>query len=200
MKLQDYTFSANTRKDLSLVDVLNDIANIFNNGRYQMRVLSSIPTHVGEEGEFLLYVSGTVRRWYWYDITNNTWQFIQWNAAGLGQSTIVATVSLTAQASDIVTTTIYTPSALGLFRISVYQICSFAGSAGTLATTIGWTDGASAKTTKPAGDVTLTSTNNGATGMTFISSGASAITYASAITGGADSPRFDLYITLEALG
>lgn len=199
MKIQDYSFSPALRQDTNFLSVMDDLASVINNGRYQMRVVISVPTWVGEEGEHLLYISGTVRRFYFYDITNSTWQFIQWNSAGLGQSTIVATVQLTAQTANIGTTTIYTPATLGLFRVSVYQICSTAGAAGTLNTLISWTDGASAKSTSPAGDIALDSTNNGATGMTFISSGASAITHASTITGGAGSPKFDIYILLEAL-
>lgn len=199
MKLQDTTLSPQNRKDTNLLQVLDDISNILNNGRYQMRVVSSVPDWTGEEGEHLLYVSGTVRRWYWYDITNSTWQFINWNSSGFGQSTIVATVQLTAQAANIVTTTIYTPAAAGLFRVSVYQICSVAGSAGTLATTVGWTDAAGAKSTSPAANVTLDSTSNGATGMTFISTIAAAITFASTITGGTGSPKFNIYIVVEAM-
>lgn len=199
MKLQDYAFSRGVRKDASLVEVLNDINSILNNGRYQMRVVTSVPDWEGDEGEHLLYISGTVRRLYFYDISNASWHFIQWNGAGLGSSTILATVQLTAQAGNIGTTTIYTPSGSGLFRISVYQICSTAGAAGTLSTVIGWTDASSAKSTSPAADIALTSTNNGSTGMTFLASGASAITYASTITGGSGSPAYNLYIVLEAL-
>lgn len=198
MKLQDYTLSPANRKDINLLSVLDDIANIINNGRYQMRVVSAIPTYVGEEGEHLLYVSGTVRRLYWYDITNSTWQFINWNTSGFAQSTIVATAQLTGQTGNIVTTTLYTPSAAGLFRISVYQICTTTGT-GTLSSTIGWTDAAGAKTTSPAGTVDLSSTSNGATGMTFLSTTASAITYATAIAGKVGSPQYAIYLVLEAL-
>lgn len=199
MKLADYVLSKNVRQDTNLLSVLDDIKNILNEGRYQLRQVASVPTYAGEEGEHLLYVSGTVRRLYFYDITNATWQYIEWNSSGLAQSTVVATVQLTAQAASIGTTTIYTPSVAGLFRVNVYHICSTAGGAGTLDTIISWNDGVSGKSYAPANTVTLTSTNNGDTGMSFISSGASAITYASTITGGAGSPKFDLYIVVEKL-
>lgn len=84
MRLQDYDFSLNVRRDPSLVDVLNDLKQLINNGRYQMRQVSTVPTHAGDEGEHLLYVSGTVRRLYVYDITNATWHYMEWDASGLG--------------------------------------------------------------------------------------------------------------------
>lgn len=198
MKLQDYTFSPQTRKDINLLSLFDDLKDLINNGRYQMRVVSSVPTFVGEEGEHLLYVSGTVRRWYWYDITNGTWQFINWNTAGFGQSTIVANVQLTGQTGDIATTALYTPSAAGLFRISVYQICTTSGT-GTLSCTVSWTDASGAKSTSPAATVDLSSTSNGATGMTFISTTASVINFATAIAGKVGSPQYAIYIVLEAL-
>lgn len=199
MKVEEYSFSKESRKDTALVDFINAISKIINFGRYQMRVVSTVPTHTGEEGEFLLYVNGTVRRFYFYDITNSTWHFLQWGAAGFGQSTIVATVSLTAQDAAIGATTIYTPAAAGTFRVNVYQICHTAGAAGTLATTIGWTDPVTAKTIKPAADIVLDSTANGATGIAFIVTTASAITYTTTITGGSGSPKYNLYIVVEAL-
>ncbi len=197
--MQEYTFSKESRKDISLVDFINDINKIINFGRYQMRVVSSVPTHVGEEGEFLLYVSGTVRRLYFYDITNSTWHFLQWGTAGFSQATIGASVSLTGQTAAIGATTIYTPAAAGTFRVNVYHICKVAGTAGTLATVIGWSDVIGAKTISPAADIILDSTANGATGMSFLVTTASAITYSTTLTGGAGNPQYDLHIVVEAL-
>lgn len=181
------------------MDFVNEVRNILNLGRYQMRIVTSVPDWTGEGGEHLLYISGTVRRFYWWDDTNSTWQFIEWNNSGLGQATIAATVSLTGQTGNIGTTTIYTPPAAGLYRVSVYQICTTAGSAGILNSVIGWTDNVGAKTLSPAADVTLTSTANGATGTGFIRATAAAITYATTITGGAGSPQYALYICVEKL-
>src|SRR3990167_4995660 len=121
MKIQDYSFSTDTRKDINLLSILDDFKDLINNGRYQMRVVSTVPTYTGEDGEHLLYISGTTRRLYWYDATNATWQFLQWSSSGLAHATVIATVQLTAQSSNIGATTIYTPSAAGLFRVSVYQ-------------------------------------------------------------------------------
>ncbi len=198
MKLKEVEFSKNLRKDTGFVDFANSLIALINNSRYQMRVVTTVPAYTGEEGEFLLYILGTVRRFYFYDSTNSTWQFIQWNTAGFAQATIVATVQLIDQTSDIVTTTLFTPAGAGLFRINVYMICKVAGT-GTLSCTCGWTDAVGAKTIKPTGDVDLVSTANGAVGTSFISSGASAITYATAIAGIAGSPKYDLHIVIEAL-
>lgn len=198
MKLQEYVFSKEIRKDTAFVDFVNDINKIINLGRYQMRVVTSVPTHTGDEGEFLLYISGTVRRLYFYDSTNSTWHFIQWGTAGFGQATIVATVDLSAQTADITTTNIYVPSASGTFRINAYVICTTAGG-GSLALTIGWTDTVGAKTISPTANLDLASTANGVTGASFIATTAAAITYATAITGKTGSPQYRLVLVLEAL-
>lgn len=198
MKLGDYEFSIGTRQDLSLVDVLNTIQLIINNGRYQMRQVTTIPNWVGEEGEHLLYVNGTVRRLYFYDITNSTWQFIEFNNSGRGQATIVTVISATAQGAAINTTTLFTPSSNGLFRVSVYMATTTTG-VGTLSCTIGFSDDHGGRTTSPAGTVDL-SGFNASTGMTFIEAVTSvAITYATSISGLSGSPKYSLYIVLEQM-
>jgi hypothetical protein len=108
-------------------------------------------------------------------------------------------VSATGQTGDITTTTIYSPLTTGFFRVSVYMICTTAGT-GTLSGTIGWTDSVGAKTISPAGDVDLSSTANGSTGISFIVANNSAITYATAIAGKAGSPAYSLFVVLEQLG
>jgi len=199
VKLRGYEFSREIRKDTGFVDFVNDLTNLINNARYQMRIVTSVPTWTGEDGEFLLYISGTVRRLYWYDPTNSTWQFIEWNNSGLGQATICGIVQLTGQTGDISTTTIYLPSAAGLYRINVYMICTTAGG-GSLSCTIGWSDIVGAKTLSPASAVDLSSTANGSVGTAFISSVTSvAITYATAIAGKTGSPQYALYLVLEKL-
>ena len=189
IKIVDYSFSTKFRQETDFMDFFSNVMNILNLGRYQMRIVSTVPTWTGEGGEHLLYISGTLRRLYWWDDINSTWQYKQWNII----------VSLTGQTGDIGATTIYTPAVAGLFRVNVYAICSKAGTAGTLAVTIGWTDEVGAKTLKPASDVTLTSTANGSTGNAFIKSTATAITYATTITGGTGAPEYNLHICLEDL-
>ncbi len=111
----------------------------------------------------------------------------------------VAKVELTGQTGDIATVTFYTPSTAWFFRVSVYLICTTAG-VGTLTATIGWTDASGAKTLSPAGSVDLSNIANGSTGNEFISSNASAITYALAIAGKSGNPQYAAYIILEQIG
>ena len=111
----------------------------------------------------------------------------------------VAKVELTGQTGDIVTTTFFTPNTAWFFRVSVYLICTVAGT-GTLTATIGWTDASGAKTLSPAGSVDLSNIANGSTGNEFIVANASAITYATAIAGKAGSPVYAAYIILEQIG
>lgn len=112
----------------------------------------------------------------------------------------VAKAEYTNQAADIASTTLYTPTTAWFFRVSVYMICTVAGSAGTLSCTIAWTDAVGAKTVKPASDLSLTTTTGGSTGTSFIVSNASAITFSTTITGGAGSPEYNLYIIVEQIG
>ncbi|KKL83635.1 hypothetical protein LCGC14_1972760 [marine sediment metagenome] len=199
MKVASVELSRSLRKDVSLLEILNNISNILNLGRYQMRVVSTVPTHTGEDGEHLLYISGTVRRFYFYDTTNSTWQFIEWNVSGIGQATIVKTISLTGQLASIGATTLYTPAAAGLYRVSVYMVCSSAGSGGTLDATIGWTDAVQAQSSSPASQVDLTGEGNASQGTVFISSTAAAITYATTVAGEGGAPEYDLHITVERI-
>ena len=181
------------------MDFVNEVRNILSLGRYQMRVVTSAPDWTGESGEQLLYISGTVRRLYWYDGINSTWQYIEWNASGLGSTSIVDIVTLTGQTASIGATTMYTVPAAGLYRASVYQLCSKAGTGGTLDTTIAWTDITQAQSSTPAAQVDLTGKGNGGTGSVFISSEAAVITYATTVAGEAGAPEYDLSIVLEKM-
>ena len=188
--MQSYEVSRKLRKDTALLDFMNDVRLILNFGRYQNKIITSVPTHVGDDGETSLYISGKVKRQYFYDRTNSTWNYL---------TPMVATVSLTEQGSAIGATTLFTPSVVGTYRISVYQVCTTAGSGGTLATTISWSDNAQAQTNKPASDVDLTSKGSAGSGTLFIQSTAVAITYTSTAVGIAGGAKFSLYITVEQL-
>lgn len=198
IKIADFSFSNKFRQEIDFMDFVKEVSNVLNLGRYQMRIITSIPTWTGEGGEHLLYVSGSVRRFYWYDDINATWQFMEFNTSGEFLPTVVQRIILTDQTADITTTTLYVPPAAGLYRISVYQICTTAGG-GTLSCTIGWSDNAGAKTIKPTVDVDLSSTANGGIGDIFTQNTAVAITYATAIAGKSGSPKYLLAITVERL-
>src|SRR3990167_1223004 len=198
MRVAETDLSPALRKDVNLLELFNNITSILNYGRYQMRMVSSVPTHTGEQGEHLLYISGTVRRFYYWDDTNSTWQFIEHNDSGLGQSTIVATVSLTGQTGAIGATTIYTPAASGQYRVSVYHLVTTAGG-GTLTTTIGFTDDEGAKTIVPASDIDLSVDQQANSGQIFIRSTAVAITYTVTIVGIGGSPVYSLWVVVERL-
>jgi len=190
MKLQGYELSRQLRKDTALLDFMNDITQIINLGRYQMQIITSVPTHTGDDGEHSLYISGKIKRLYFYDPTNSTWNYL---------TPMVATASLTGQLAAIGATTLFTPSAAGTYEVSVYSLCSKAGTGGVLAVTIGWSDNTQAQTTKPAVDVDLTVLGEASSGVTFIQATAVAITYTVTAVGIAGGAEFDLYITLEQL-
>ena len=54
---------------------------ILNDGRYEMRVISSIPDWSANDGEFLCYAAGTARRFYIY--VNDVWTYINFTAGGI---------------------------------------------------------------------------------------------------------------------
>lgn len=199
MRLQDYEFSKEVRKDLSLVDFLNDLTKIINNGRYQLRITSTAPDWIGDEGEFLMYVSGTVVRIYFYNKSGATWHHIEWTGSGLGSPVIVGTVSLTGQTSNIASTTIYTPATAGLYRLSVYALTTTAGSAGVLDVSFNWTDDEQAQSSLMIDDLDLAVDKTAGSNSIFIRSTASAIQYSTTITGGSGSPAYSLFIVAEKL-
>ena len=71
-------------KDPGLLDFIDFVSLILNDGRYQARVVTTIPNWTGGEGEVILYSAGTVQRIYYY--LNGTWQFTTFT-----NSTTVAT-------------------------------------------------------------------------------------------------------------
>jgi hypothetical protein len=190
VKLQQYEISRKLRKDTSLLDFINDVTKIINLGRYQMRIITSVPTHTGDDGEHSLYISGKIKRVYFYDPTNSAWNYL---------TPMVATASLTGQTAAIGATTLFTPSAVGTYRVSVYQVITKAGTGGTLATTIGWTDNEQAQTSKPASDLDMTSLGAASSGVLFIQATAVAITYTTTTAGIAGAPEYDCYLTVEQL-
>ena len=187
MKVQDFEFSKTVRKDVGILDFVENIKIILNLGRYQMRVVATAPTHTGEGGEHLLYISGNTKRLYWWDDTNETWQY---------SASVVASASLTGQDAVIGATTLFTPTATGVYEVSVYQVCTTAGT-GTLTTTIGWTDDAQAQTMTPASNIDLSGKGNAASGVAVIQATAVAITYTVTIADIAGSPEYSLYIRLK---
>ena len=191
MKLQDFELSRRLRKDTGLLDFIDNVKYILNLGRYQMRIITSVPTHTGDDGEHFLYISGKVKRLYFYDPTNGVWNYL---------TPVISNIALTDQGAAIGQTTIFTPSASGVYRVSVYQVMTTAGSGGTLATTIGWTDDEQAQTSKPASDLDMTSDGTASSGVLFLRSAVAAIHYTVTTAGIGGSPKFALFILTEQLG
>lgn len=66
-------------KDPGLMEFMDFTQIILNDGRYEMRVISSIPDWTANEGEFLCYAAGNVRRLYSY--INGQWIYSEFNSA-----------------------------------------------------------------------------------------------------------------------
>lgn len=118
---------------------------------------------------------------------------------GNGLASIVAIVSLTAQAASIGTTTLFHPTTAGqLFQLSLYLVTTTAGTSGTVSATIGWNDGVAARTqTSPT--VTFGTLAAPATLIQTIFSSNTNITYATTVTSAIGSPRYELQIALTRL-
>ena len=132
-----------------------------------------------------------------YDTTLN--QINIYNGTSWNSGSGITSVKLTAQPSAIGTTTLFTPTSTGVFRVSVYIVDTAAGSAGTVSATIGWTDDEQAQTISTS---TVPLATLGAfTQSTFFieATSGNAITYSTAFAGAIGSPMYSLYVTVERL-
>jgi len=66
VKLEAYEFSPTLRQDVELREFVESVRQIVNNGRYQARIVTSVPDWVGDEGEIVAYSTGGVYRLYIY--------------------------------------------------------------------------------------------------------------------------------------
>jgi hypothetical protein len=53
-------------KDFSLIEFMDDVQAILNNGLYEMRIFGSIPDWAANDGENGIYVSGSIRQMYFH--------------------------------------------------------------------------------------------------------------------------------------
>lgn len=94
----------------------------------------------------------------------------------------------------------YTPSGDSLYLITVYQTVTSAGSAGTLASTIYWTDDWSSKSNSGAGSISLASLNTFSNGVNYIQAKAGTpIQFSTTLTGVLGNPQYSIYITIQKL-
>ena len=66
------------RKDVELRQVIDDMRNIVNNGRYQLLVVDGIPGWTGDEGETVIMSSGGSLRLYSY--VSGVWHYVSYDA------------------------------------------------------------------------------------------------------------------------
>lgn len=67
-------------KDLELVEFMDYVQTILNNGLYEMRIFGSVPDWLANDGENGIYVSGGNRQLYFY--LNGVWSSIGFNSIG----------------------------------------------------------------------------------------------------------------------
>jgi len=67
-------------RDRELVGFMDEVQAIFNNGLYEQRVVGSIPTWQGNNGETAIYFTGAVRAYYFR--INGIWASIGFNTLG----------------------------------------------------------------------------------------------------------------------
>lgn len=66
-------------KDLDLIEFMDSVQVILNNGLYEYRLVSEEPTWAANNGESAIFAQGTARRLYVYV---NSWSYIGWNTIG----------------------------------------------------------------------------------------------------------------------
>lgn len=114
----------------------------------------------------------------------------------------VGTVSLTAQAATIPTTTLPTPVlGAGLYRLTAYlRVTQAATVSSSLTLTLGWTDGAVACTSTQAALIGNTTSTTQATSLVVHADAASLITdQVTYVSVGATPMQYALYVRVEAL-
>lgn len=119
---------------------------------------------------------------------------------GNGLASIVGLVALTGQLSSIGSTSIFAPVNHGLYRVSIYQVCTVAGAVGTLSTSITFTDDIAAQSFQPALTLSLVGLNGFSQGVALIRAlNTQPIKYSTTLTGIVGSPQYSLYIVAERL-
>lgn len=120
--------------------------------------------------------------------------------AGHGLSAVYNSVALTGQTASIGSTNLTVDGGIapaGVYKVSVYHFFTTAGTSGTLATTIGWNDGAAARTKSPAPLITAGTLVYDQGSVIVKADGANHITYLTTATAFVGSPIYSLYIVLE---
>lgn len=77
MKLPDAVIKV---KDLELVEFMENVQVILNQGLYEMRITAQVPSWTAQTGETAIYYTGTVRTLYFY--VNGVWAFIGFSSTG----------------------------------------------------------------------------------------------------------------------
>jgi hypothetical protein len=112
---------------------------------------------------------------------------------------VVATYYKAGLTGPLSSYSLVTPAAQGLYRVSVYVVCTTAG-AGTLTVTIGYTDDAQAQSVNLANTLNLGTLGNYASNQFVFEALPSApITIATSIAGGSGSPQYSICVTVEQL-
>lgn len=111
----------------------------------------------------------------------------------VGSDHLTATTSNSGQ-------TLYTASGNSAVRVSVYHVCTVAGAAGSLATTVTWKDDAGvSRSGKPAADILLTGTNFDKGSFIVNVQGNQSVAYSTTVTGGVGPPTYEVWIVVEKL-
>lgn len=130
-------------------------------------------------------ISGTVTR-YNLDTTVSN-----------GLASIVGAVEATGQAGSIGSTTLFTTPAKGVYRLTVYMICSNSSAVATVQTNLAWTDSIQAQTAIPGGTLSLATVGNYLQATFVFETAASTnINYSTTLAGGG---KYSVYLQLERL-
>jgi len=81
VRISDYEFY---RMPWDLIDFKDEVVTIINRGKYAFYVTNGEPQFAAGEGEQMMYVSGTSRRFYVY--MSGAWNWVQWYGGNSGAS------------------------------------------------------------------------------------------------------------------
>jgi hypothetical protein len=119
--------------------------------------------------------------------------------AGNGVASIVGSFNNTATNANIASTTLFTPASTGLFEVSVVQLVTTAGTAGTLSTTIAWTDEVGATTATPAAGLTVATTGRDSGIIVISATAGNAISFSSSLSGLVGTTTYRVKVAVKRL-
>jgi len=119
--------------------------------------------------------------------------------AGNGLVSVVGYFNDTRTNANITSTALFTPPVDGLYEVSVVQLVTSAGTAGTLSTTVAWTDEVGATTATPASGLTVATAGRDSGTIVISATAGNPISFSSALAGLVGTTTYRVKVAVKRL-